>query len=748
VELDAHVDSQRRPSRLFLFRPLDPGLLPRYLERQADDSGREMSTTTPTIGTRVVTSGVSAPLGATIRPDGVNFSVFSKDAAMMELLLFDHENATHPATMIPLAADEHRTYHYWHVFVPDLQPGQVYAYRAHGPFAPDRGWRFDAEKVLLDPYGLAVAVPETYDRWAAARPGDNAATAMKSVVAAPDLYEWEGDLPLKRPFAATVIYELHVGGFTRHPNSGVASAKRGTYAGLIEKIPYLQDLGVTAVELLPVFQYDPQDAPGGRVNYWGYQPVSFFAPHHAYSSQRSPLAVLDEFRDMVKALHRAGLEVILDVVFNHTTESDPTGPTFCYRGLANDFYYILEKDKSHYADYTGCGNTLNANHPIVRRLIKDSLRYWVTRMHVDGFRFDLASILSRDEHGHPLPNPPVLWDIESDPLLAGTKLIAEAWDSAGLYQVGSFIGDAWQEWNGRFRDDVRRFLKSDNGSVSGVATRIMGSPDLYGHEQREAEQSINFVTCHDGFTLNDLVSYNHKHNEANGENNRDGSDDNLSWNCGEEGPTDDSTIEALRNRQVKNFFALVLLAAGTPMLLMGDEVRRTQRGNNNAYCQDSDISWFDWSLLERHGDIHRFVKALNTFRQRRDVVVERAALSLNQLLHQARFEWHGVALNRPDWSDHSHSLAFTVRSLSGRYLLHGMLNAYWEPLSFELPPVPTERQQKWRRCIDTALESPDDICRWETAPVVTQVTYAVQPRSVVLLALALEQAPGSVPQME
>ena len=297
----------------------------------------------------------------------------------------------------------------------------------------------------------------------------------------------------------------------------------------------------------------------------------------------------------------------------------------CYRGLANDFYYILEKDKSRYADYTGCGNTLNANQPIVRRLIQDSLRYWVSQMHVDGFRFDLASILSRDEEGRPLPNPPVLWDIESDPLLAGTKLIAEAWDAAGLYQVGSFIGDAWQEWNGRFRDDVRRFLKGDNGSVSGVAARILGSPDIYGHKEREAEQSINFVTCHDGFTLNDLVSYDRKHNEANGENNRDGSDDNLSWNCGVEGPTDDPAVEALRNRQVKNFFALELLSAGTPMLLMGDEVRRTQKGNNNAYCQDSDISWFDWSLLERHGDIHRFVKALNRFRQRRDVVAERTA---------------------------------------------------------------------------------------------------------------------------
>jgi glycogen operon protein len=479
-------------------------------------------------------SGTSAPLGATVCDGGVNFSVFSKDAVLVELLLFDDANAVKPARVIPLNAGKHRTHHYWHIFIPDLHPSQVYAYRAHGPFAPERGCRFDGEKVLIDPYGLAVAVPDGYDRWAAARPGDNAATSMKSVVADPDRYDWQGDLPLSRPFAETVIYELHVAGFTRHPNSGVTSATRGTYAGLIQKIPYLKDLGITAVELLPVFQFDPQDAPAGRLNYWGYQPVSFFAPHHAYSSKKSPLAVLDEFRDMVKALHRAGLEVILDVVFNHTTEGGVTGPTLSYRGLGNDFYYILEKDKSRYADYTGCGNTLNANQPIVRRLIQDSLRYWVTQMHVDGFRFDLASILSRDEEGRPLPNPPILWDIESDPLLAGTKLIAEAWDAAGLYQVGNFIGDRWQEWNGRFRDDVRRFVRGDNGSVPFVASRILGSPDLYGHEEREAEQSINFVTCHDGFTLNDLVSYNHKHNEVNGEDNRDGSNDNLSWNCGVE----------------------------------------------------------------------------------------------------------------------------------------------------------------------------------------------------------------------
>ena len=392
---------------------------------------------------------------------------------------------------------------------------------------------------------------------------------------------------------------MHVRGFTRHPNSGVGEKTRGTYAGLIEKIPYLQQLGITAVELLPVFQFDAQDCPPGKINYWGYAPISFFAPHQAYSSRQDPLGPVDEFRDMVKALHRAGIEVILDVVFNHTAEGDQRGPTLCFRGIDNPTYYILEEGGAWYANYTGCGNTLNANHPIVRRMIVDSLRYWVEHMHVDGFRFDLASILSRDANGHPLPNPPVLWDIESDPALAGTKLIAEAWDAAGLYQVGSFVGDAWREWNGRFRDDVRDFFRGEPGSLRRVADRMVGSPEIYGHKQREAEQSINFVTCHDGFTLNDLVSYNEKHNEANGEDNRDGANDNRSWNCGVEGPTDDPAVEKLRNRQVKNFLTITLMSLGTPMILMGDEVRRTQLGNNNAYCHDNELSWFDWTLLEQ-----------------------------------------------------------------------------------------------------------------------------------------------------
>jgi glycogen operon protein len=663
--------------------------------------------------------------------------VFAKHAELIELLLFDDRGAAAPSQVIPLDSKSHRSYHYWHVFVPDVRPGQVYAYRAHGPFAPERGLRFDAEKVLLDPYSLAVAVPDAYDRAAATRRGKNTAVAMKSVVADPGRYDWGDDAPIRRRFVETIIYELHVRGFTRHPSSGVTAATRGTYAGLIEKIPYLKDLGITAVELLPVFQFDPQDAPAGRVNYWGYQPVSFFAPHHAYSSRQDPLAVLDEFRDMVKALHRAGIEVILDVVFNHTTEGGQNGPTLCYRGLANEVYYILDRDRSRYADYTGCGNTLNANQPIVRRLILDSLRYWVAEMHVDGFRFDLASILSRDESGQPLPNPPVIWDIESDPLLAGTKLIAEAWDAAGLYQVGGFAGDAWQEWNGRFRDDVRRFLKGDRGQVPRMAAKLLGSPDVYAHKEREAEHSINFVTCHDGFTLNDLVSFNDKHNEANGQDNRDGADDNASWNSGVEGPSSDAAVEALRNRQVKNFFLLELLAAGTPMLLMGDEVRRTQHGNNNAYCQDNEISWFDWGLLERHADVRRFVAILNAFRQRRDVVANGAPASLNQLLQRAKIQWHGVSLDAPDWSEHSHSFAFTIESLRARFLFHGMVNAYWEPLTFAVPTLPAD-DRRWRRCIDTALASPDDIAHWEDAPDVTANVYVVQPRSIALLAFGLQ----------
>jgi len=682
--------------------------------------------------------GSSFPLGATVQLDGVNFSVFSKHATAVQLVFFDRVDATAPSRVIDLDPRTQRSYHYWHAFVPGIVPGQLYGYRVDGPFDPYQGQRFDRDKVLLDPYGRCVARPTGWSRAAAQRPGDNCASALKSVVADSSLYQWEADRPLHTPFTRTVIYEMHVGAFTRNPNSGVPASRRGTYQGVVDKIPYLQDLGVTAVELLPVFAFDDQDAPNG-LNDWGYQPVSFFAPHPGYSSRPDPLGALDDFRDMVKALHRAGIEVILDVVYNHTTEAGASGPTVCFRGFGNDTYYILDENAPSFADYSGCGNTLNANQSIVRRLILDSLHYWVTEMHVDGFRFDLASILCRDEQGRPMATPPLLWDIESDPVFANVKLIAEAWDAAGLYQVGRFVGDSWTEWNGKFRDDVRAFVKGDAGAAHALAHRLTGSPDMFAHEDREAEQSINFVTCHDGFTLNDLVSYDTKHNEANGQGNLDGAFENLSWNCGVEGPTDDPAVERLRNRQVKNFLALTMLAVGTPMLLMGDEVRRTQRGNNNAYCINDETTWFDWDLVLRHADVHRFAKALIAIRAGRHLPIDRSGMTLREQLQQHAVTWHGVRLNAPDWGYDSHTLAATARLLGGQGQLHLIVNAYWKALEFEVPPA-GGGHVAWRRIIDTVLDSPNDVRAWAEAPVHEGTTYVVQPRSVVLLFAAATSA--------
>ncbi|PYU27506.1 MAG: glycogen debranching enzyme GlgX [Acidobacteria bacterium] len=678
-----------------------------------------------------VLCGRSAPLGATIVPGGANFSIFSRSASGVELLFFDREDDPHPARVITMDGATNRTDSYWHVFVRDVKAGQLYGYRVQGRFDPSSGMRFDSTKVLLDPYGRSVLVPKSYSREAVHVAGDNAATAMKSVVVDPTAYDWEGDAPLQRPASRTIIYEMHVRGFTQHPSSGVSEAKRGTYAGLVEKIPYLQQLGITAVELLPVFQFDPQDAPRGLVNYWGYSPISFFSPHQGYSSRQDRLGPLDEFRDMVKALHHAGIEVILDVVFNHTAEGGQDGPTLSFRGLENSAYYILGQDRSRYANYSGTGNTLSANHPIVRRMIVDSLHYWVEQMHVDGFRFDLASILERDESGNLLPNPPVLWDIDLDPALAGTKLIAEAWDAAGLYQVGSFLGDSWREWNARFRDDVRSFFRGDEGLVAPLADRLLGSPQIYGHKEREAEASVNFVTCHDGFTLNDLVSYNQKHNEANAEGNRDGVEDNKSYNWGIEGPTDDPAVEKLRNRQVKNLLTVTMVALGLPMILMGDEVRRTQHGNNNPWCQDNEISWFDWTLVPRHSDLFRFVKLLNAHRLMSDLQPELQRQTLNQLLREASRTWHGVKLSEPDWSIHSHSLAASVACQNENLRLYLILNAYWESLAFELPSMGDH--DSWHRWIDTSLVSPDDIVEWRIAPAVIGRVYLAGPRSVVAL---------------
>jgi len=677
--------------------------------------------------------GQSAPLGSTLCEGGANFSLYSREAADVELLLFDRQDDSQPARVVRVDPALNRTGYYWHAFVPGVHAGQIYAYRVRGSFDPANGLRFDEAKTLLDPYGRGIVVPRNYSREAAFKAGENAATAMKSVVTDPRRYDWERDAPLKLPSSRTIVYEMHVRGFTRHPSSGVDESYRGTYRGLIEKISYLQQLGITAVELLPVFQFDSQDCPSGLVNYWGYAPVSFFAPHCAYSSRQDPLGPIDEFRNMVKALHRAGIEIILDVVFNHTAEGDHDGPTICFRGIDNPTYYILDQDRSHYANYSGTGNTLNSNHPIVRRLILDSLRYWVQEMHVDGFRFDLASILARDSSGHLMSDPPVLWDIETDPVLAGTKIVAEAWDAAGLYQVGSFIGDRWKEWNGRFRDDTRSFFRGEEGSLAKFADRLVGSHQIYRHEDREAEQSVNFVTCHDGFTLNDLVSYDHKHNGANGEDNRDGANDNRSWNCGIEGPTNDPTVEPLRNRQVKNFLTVTLLSLGVPLLLMGDEVRRTQHGNNNPYCLDNETNWFDWSLLTKHADVLRFVRLLTARRLLRGTEAEKLRMTLTQLISRGIRGWHGVKLNEPDWDKSSHSIALSAELSSQGLVVYFILNAYWEPLDFELEQVAVSNKNSWRRWIDTSLDSPQDIVEWQSAPFVPGGTYRAGPRSVVVL---------------
>jgi isoamylase len=679
-----------------------------------------------------VLPGMSYPLGATVHPDGVNFSVFSKNSVAMELLLFDQADSAQPARVISLDPNYNRTFTYWHVFLKGCRPGQLYGYRAYGPVDPARGHRFDGAKILLDPYTKAVMYGDNYAREAACRPGSNCPQSLKSVVVDPAAYDWEGDRPLRLSYASTVIYEMHVAGYTRHPSSGVAPERRGTYAGVVDKISYLQGLGVTAVELLPVQQFDEQDVTPPLSNYWGYNPVAFFAPHRGYSAQSGVLGPLDDFREMVKAFHQAGIEVILDVVFNHTAEGDERGPTLSFRGLENRAYYILdESNLAVYANYSGCGNTFNGNHSVGRHLILDCLRYWVQAMHVDGFRFDLASVLARDEDGRPLKDPPTLWEIESDPVLAGTKIIAEAWDAAGLYQVGSFIGHRWAEWNGQFRDDVRRFVKGDAGTVTRLASRLTGSRDLYPAEDREPNRSINFVTCHDGFTLQDLVSYNVKHNEANGHHNGDGATANFSWNGGMEGPSSDPAIERLRLRQMKNLLTVLLLAQGTPMLLMGDEVRRTQRGNNNAYCQDNETSWLDWSRVPPRADMLRFVQLLIRYTQWKPIFREERFWTVAQDGQPGQITWHGVKLNQPDWGQDSHSVAFTLHDAANDERVHVMLKAYWEPLEFELPPLP--ERLCWCQVVDTALPSPGDILEPGREQQVSQPRYRVEARSAVVL---------------
>ena len=677
------------------------------------------------------------PPGASVEDDGVNFSIYGRHASGAELLLYEGADSLEPFQVIRLDPEVNHTFFSWHVLVLDLPPGTHYTWRLDGPFDPHaHGWRFDRAIELADPWGRAVNVCG-WDRWRRQREGVKPHDSPRAVVLAEE-YDWEGDVPLRVASEQMIIYELHVGGFTRDPSSGVRHP--GTFSAMIEKIPYLKDLGITHVELMPVMAFDEQDVPegvwdAGLRNFWGYSSYGFFSPHPGYCVTPEQGSHRREFRDMVKALHKAGIGVILDVVFNHTCEGNAGGPVLSFKGLGNETFYCLdETDKDIYLDFTGCGNTVNANHPFVARYILDCLEYWVREMHVDGFRFDLASAMARDSAGQPMANPPALWGIELSDTLAATKIIAEAWDAAGLYQVGSFPGYRWMEWNGRFRDSIRRFVRGDAGLVAEIATRLSGSSDLYQANLRRPINSINFVTCHDGFTLWDLVSYEAKHNEANSEGNRDGTNDHLSWNCGVEGETKDRAILALRRRQAKNLLALVFLSQGIPMLLAGDEVLRSQRGNNNAWCQDNRTGWFDWSLLERNAEMLRFVRGLIALRKRHPSLRRRRFLSGNAPAgaELPDVSWHGTRLDAPGWDDPaSRELAFTLApSEPGEVFLHVLINMSDRAQGFELPKI---KRVTWYRALDTGRASPMDLLPpGDQSPVKTNPLLVLS-RSLVVL---------------
>ena len=680
--------------------------------------------------------GKPYPSGSKLSVKGVNFSIFSRYAKKVELLLFASADSDEPFQIIPLRKEINRTFFSWHVYVSKLPVGTWYAWRMDGPDqARESGFRFEKDKQLLDPWALAVS-QKRWNRKAACMPGDNSRTAMRCVVV-DDRYNWEGDTPLSIRSEKSIIYELHVGGFTRHTSSKVANP--GTFAGLIEKIPYLQQLGITHVELLPVMAFDEQDVPAhtadlGLKNYWGYSTHSFFSPHPGYCMTPEQGTHVQEFRDLVKALHKAGMGVIMDVVFNHTAEAGANGPVINFRGIGGKSFYHLDRfDKSIMRDYTGCGNTVNANHPLVARFIINCLEYWVREMHVDGFRFDLASAMARGENGEVLQDPPVLWGIELSEQLLKTKLIAEAWDAAGLYQVGSFPGYRWAEWNGRYRDIVRQFVRGDKGLLPELATRICGSSDMYEHQSRLPISSINFVTCHDGFTLYDLFSYNEKHNEANGEDNRDGCSNNLSYNCGIEGDTDNSSILELRRKKAKNVFSILLLSQGVPMLLAGDEVLHTQHGNNNCYCQDNELSWMDWSLIDQNADMLRFVQQMIALRKRHPSIMRRRFLTggIIEGKKMPDIAWHGTELNKPLWHDpEARILAFTLVGFGATEAdLHIVMNMSDESATMELPII---KGKEWCLALDTSLPSPQDITPPQDQKPLSENFYSVSSKTVVV----------------
>jgi glycogen operon protein len=650
------------------------------------------------------------PFGAIAKEAGVQFSVFSRNATSMSLLLYSRPTDREPSEVIHFDRDTDRWGDVWSVFVPGLSAGQLYHFQASGPYEPALGHRFDASARLIDPYAKALC--GTYQRST-----DGVVRPPKCVVVNDDEFDWEGDRHLRYDISDSVIYEMHVRGFTKSRSAKIQAG--GSYLGVIEKIPYLQSLGITAVELMPVHEFPIRDTMGNRParpNYWGYDPMAFFAPHRGYAHGRQPGAQVNEFKTMVKALHAAGIEVILDVVFNHTCEGNEHGPTLSFKGLENQVYYILEEGGKAYANYSGCGNTFNGNHPVCRELIFHCLRHWVHNYHIDGFRFDLASILSRDRYGNLVPNPPIVELIAEDPMMADTKIIAEAWDAAGAYQVGSFGGYRWAEWNGRYRDDVRRFWRGDGGTLGALATRLAGSSDLYEHTGRAPYSSINFITSHDGFTMNDLVSYSEKHNLANGEDGRDGDNNNMSDNYGVEGPTRKKGINEVRTRQIRNMLTTLMLSQGVPMLVSGDEIRRTQRGNNNAYCQDNDISWFDWRLVEKNSDMLRFASSLIRFRRSQPTVRRKTFLTGQpndgrQLPDLSWYSPNGKPLN---WAQHELAMMVYVAAPPrvhdpegvGRDVLM-LLNSTGEPIDFTLPDQ--GRGMQWNLFVDTAAAAPEDI---------------------------------------
>ena len=682
-------------------------------------------------------AGTRFPVGATVVAGGVNFALFSRHATRVELLLYEQADSPQAFQTIALDPDVNRSYFNWHVFVAGLGAGAHYAWRLDGPAdTAVTGLRFNPRKTLIDPWARAVT-DALWDRRRAADPMDDGPSGLRAVVCAPT-FEWSGERPISRDLAGAVIYELHVGGFTRHRSSG--STAPGTFSALIERIPYLRELGITHVELLPVMAFDEQSVPSsvaarGLKNYWGYATHSFWSTHPGYCVACEPGQEVVEFKRMVQALHAAGIGVILDVVFGHTAEGDADGPWINFRGMCNEVAYHLDPlDRRRYLDFTGTGNTINCNHPLMTAFIVRCLEFWVQQMHVDGFRFDLASVFARGDLGAVLANPPLPWVIELSPALGAVALIAEAWDAAGLYQVGAFPGMSWREWNGAYRDVVRRFVRGDAGLAGEVSRRIAGSSDLYAEGGRLPANSINFITCHDGFTLADLVSYNGKHNEANGEDNRDGSNDNLSWNCGAEGDTTDARILGLRRQQAKNFVAVLMLSRGVPMLRAGDEVLQSQRGNNNAYCQDNELSWFDWSRLDSQREMLRFTREMIALRRRHasllcnhfytgKIIPERGIPDIT---------WHGARLNQPPWDDAgARMLAFTIAGIERDEAdIHAVLNMSDEPIAAELPALPG---RFWHLSVSTADPSPGDVIELSRQRVVPALAYRVSPRSVVVL---------------